>query len=171
MTDFATVYERFLSKVEDTELAKMSLADRTSMLNGWLTSALAYIGADRLKMINDLSTIDTLQKFVADLENPEIEVIAMYMVVAWYDSKVNSLEHTLLFMGSKDEKWTNQKEHLKATKEIQDSYRRGARKYFRNHSSRYNQYINEEESSGGGISLDIATNAEVAAMLDQVFGA
>ena len=45
--------------------------------------------------------------FDEDLTNGEIEVLSLYMVVAWYDSQINSLEHTNMFYGSKDEKWTS----------------------------------------------------------------
>ena len=41
------------------------------------------------------------------------------MVVAWYDIRLNSLEHTNMFYGSKDEKWTSQKEHANYIMSIQ----------------------------------------------------
>ena len=147
MTTYTTIYERFLNKIEDTQLALMSDDDREEMLYRWLMTALGYIEMDDLKMDADLSDRDDENKcFNEDLSNAEIEGIALFMVVAWYEGTVNSLEHTLLFMGSKDEKWTSQKDHWKTSIEIQDSYRKRARKYFRNHSSRHNSYIDDEEA-------------------------
>ena len=67
------------------------------------------------------------------------------MIVAWYDPLVNSLEHTGLFLGSKDEKWTNQKDHWRETKNTQDTYRKRARKYFRNYAYTNNDYIRGSE--------------------------
>ena len=126
MTTYTTIYERFLNKIEDTQLALMSDDDREEMLYQWLMTALGYIEMDDLKMDADLSDRDEENKcFNEDLSNAEIEGIALFMVVAWYEGTVNSLEHTLLFMGSKDEKWTSQKDHWKTSIEIQDSYRRG----------------------------------------------
>lgn len=158
MTSFDKVFDRFLSKIEDVELAKMGENDRWNMLVGWLETGLSYIELDKLKIENDLSELtETEDGFVADLTNAEIEGVALYMMVAWYESKVNSLDHTLLFMGSKDEKWTNQRDHWRVTKEMQELYRKRARKYFRNHSSRDNVYINPDKENVEAVS---ATDTE-----------
>lgn len=144
-TDYSVIYGRFLSKIEDNELVKMQAEDRRSMLKEWLITALSYIELDKLTIENDLTDRDDDEEiFNSELTPAEIEGIALYMVVAWYENKVNSLEHTLLFMGSKDEKWTNQKDHWKVTVDTQRAYRLRARKYFRNHSSRDNAYIYPE---------------------------
>lgn len=145
MTSYTTIYERFLNKIEDSQLALMADDDREEMLYQWLITALGFIEMDDLKMDTDLSDRDDEARcFNVDLSNAEIEGIALFMVVAWYEGTVNSLEHTLLFMGSKDEKWTSQKDHWKTSVEVQDNYRKRARKYFRNHSSRHNSYIDDE---------------------------
>ena len=145
-TDYSEIYGRFLSKIEDNELVKMEREDRTAMLKNWLLTALSFIELDKLRIKNDLTDRDDEEEhFNSALTSAEVEGIALYMMVAWYEDKVNSLEHTLLFMGSKDEKWTNQKDHWKATADIQRSYRLRARKHFRNHSSRDNAYIYPEK--------------------------
>lgn len=144
MTSYTTIYERFLNKIEDSQLALMADDDREEMLYQWLVTALGFIEMDDLKMDADLSDRDDEARcFNEDLSNAEVEGIALFMVVAWYEGTVNSLEHTLLFMGSKDEKWTSQKDHWKTSVEVQDNYRKRARKYFRNHSSRHNSYIDD----------------------------
>jgi len=145
-TDYSIIYGRFLSKIEDNELIKMQAEDRHSMLKEWLLTGLSFIELDKLRIEHDLSDRDDdAEVFNSELNSAEIEGIALYMVVAWYENKVNSLEHTLLFMGSKDEKWTNQKDHWKVTSETQRAYRLRARKHFRNHSSRDNAYIYPEK--------------------------
>lgn len=68
------------------------------------------------------------------------------MVVAWYEPKVNSLEHTTMMYGSKDEKWDNKKDHYKAVSDIQEKYRKRARKYIRNYSTRNNSYLQEDST-------------------------
>ena len=147
MTPYTTIYDRFLSKIEDTTLSQMDEADREEMLKGWLDTAMSMIELDRLKISADFSDRDDeLMQFNETLSGAEIEGIALFMVVAWYESNVNSLEHTLLFMGSKDERWTSQRDHWKITRDMQDSYRKRARKYFRNHSSRKNAYIEEVQN-------------------------
>lgn len=145
-TQYSEIYGRFLNKIEDTELVKMEHEDRHAMIKEWFLTALGMIELDKLKIVADLTDRDDdLEEFNSHLTNAEIEGIALYMVVAWYENKVNSLEHTLLFMGSRDEKWTSQRDHWRITKDIQDQYRLRARKYFRNHSSRDNAYIFPEK--------------------------
>ena len=145
-TQYSEIFGRFLNKIEDTELVKMESEYRHMLIKEWFLTAMGFIEMDKLRIVADLTDRDDeAEEFNAQLTNAEIEGIALYMVVAWYENKVNSLDHTLLFMGSKDEKWTSQRDHWKQTKEIQDSYRLRARKYFRNHSSRDNAYIFPEK--------------------------
>ena len=95
-----------------------------------------------MKIQNDLSDRNNdLEEFTADLTNSEIEVVSLYMVVAWYDQKINSMEHIMLYVGTKDEKWTNQREHLRTMRETCEMYRLRARKYFRNYCSKNNDYL------------------------------
>lgn len=145
MTPYETVFKSFLRKIEDKDLPSFDEDEQIDILTGWLDSAIGYIELDKLKIKNDLSDRDNdLQEFTADLDNCEIEVISMYMIVAWYEPKINSLEHTLLFVGSKDEKWTGQKEHLEMMKSVQKEKRLEARKYFRNYGYKENSYLNGE---------------------------
>lgn len=111
------------------------------LLLEWLSTALSYIEFDGLLLKNDLLERNIEEKsFLADLTNAEIEGLALYMVAAWYEPMVNSLEHTTLFYGSKDEKWSNQKDHWNQTAKIQDKYRKQARKYFMGYRYKHNTY-------------------------------
>ena len=142
MTSYETVFKRFENKVEDIKVLKLASDDWTELCLEWLNSAIAMIELDQLKIEHDLTKKnDVLFEFEDTLTNGEIEVVALYMVVAWYDIRLNSLEHTNMFYGSKDEKWTSQKEHANYIMSIQKKYKKEARKYFRNHSSRSNSYL------------------------------
>lgn len=139
MTPYQTIYRKFLSKIEDLSLAQMVEEDRMMMLFEWLDSALGLITAERISMKHDLSQRDdTLRCFSADLESNEVEAISLYMVGAWYEDKISSLEHTSMFMGTTDEKWTNSKDHLKAISEIQENYFQRGRRLFRNYGYKAN---------------------------------
>lgn len=145
MTPYSTLFDRFKNKIQDKDLIILTKEEQLEQLNLWLDSALAYIELDDLKIKNNLSDRDkNKQQFNVTLLNAEIEVISLYMVVAWYDIRVNSLEHTLMFFGSKDEKWTNQKDHLNATKNTQELYRRKAKNYFLNYCIKNNSYLGEK---------------------------
>lgn len=142
-TPFRTIYSAFLRKIEDSDLPQMSPVDQDQMLLGWLMDALGYIALDKLKIEHDLTNYDIeLQEFTDDLTNDEITVLSLYMAAAWYEPRINSLSHTLLFWGSRDEKYTDQTKHLNWMMQTQDRYLQRARKYFRNHSSRSNSYLN-----------------------------
>jgi len=144
-TPYEDIFKRFKKRIEDKDLPNFDEDDQKEMLTDWLDTAIGYIELDGLKIQNDLSDRDNdLQEFNADLNNSEKEIIAMYMVVAWYEPKINSLETTLMFIGSKDEKWTAQKDQLAMQKEKRDYWRLEARKYFRNYGYKNNSYISNE---------------------------
>lgn len=147
MTSYETVFKRFENKIEDIKVLKLASDDWTELCLEWLNSAIAMIELDQLKIEHDLTKKnDVLFEFEDTLTNGEIEVVALYMVVAWYDIRLNSLEHTNMFYGSKDEKWTSQKEHANYIMSIQKKYKKEARKYFRNHSSRSNSYLDGDQN-------------------------
>ena len=110
-----------------------------------MESAIAMIQLNALKTSNDFDNRDNeLARFLFDMPNREVLGLAYYMVVAWYEPRVNSLEHTTMFWGSKDERWTDQKKHWEETRHTQEYYRVKARKFFRNYSSRNNSYLSGE---------------------------
>lgn len=148
MTSYQKIFKRFELKIESLEPEKLGKDNWNELCVEWLNSAIGIIELDDLKIKHDLTLKDDeIMQFTEDLTNGEIEAIALYMVVAWYDSQVNSLEHTNMFYGSKDEKWTNQKEHANYIVAIQRKYKKEARKYFRNHSSRNNKYLHPDGDS------------------------
>lgn len=146
MTSYNTIFKRFEMKIESLEPIKLGGDGWNEMCVEWLNSAVGMIELDSLKIEHSLKKDDETMVFDEDLTNGEIEVLSLYMVVAWYDSQINSLEHVNMFYGSKDEKWTSQKEHANYILATQEKYRKRARKYFRNHSTRNNSYINGDES-------------------------
>lgn len=145
MTSYGTIFKRFENKIETLEHQKLGDDLWNGLCVEWLNSAIGMIELDSLKITHDLTLRDDeILEFTEDLTNAEIEVIALYMVVAWYDIQLNSLELTNFFYGSKDEKWENKKDHANYILGIQEKYRKKARKYFRNHSSRNNSYLQGE---------------------------
>lgn len=142
MTPYEKVFDSFKRRIEDKDLPTFEEDEQIEMLTGWLDTAIGYIELEQLQMVSDLSDRDNdSQVFVADLKNFEIEVIAMYMAAAWYEPKINSLEHTLLFVGASGEKWTDQDAHMKMMKAIRDDWKLEARKHFRNYGYKKNSYL------------------------------
>ena len=145
-TSYEEIFNKFKKRIEDRELASFTPNEQEELMTEWLDSAIGYIELDDLKLKHDLSLRDNdYQEFEEDLTNAEMEVIAMYMVTAWYEPKINSLQATLMFIGSKDEKWTSQKDHLAMMIGNRDKWKLEARKYFRNYCYKNNSYLDGEE--------------------------
>lgn len=144
MTSFTRIYDLFLSKIEDSDLPQLSDSDQMIELNTWLNSAIGEMELEGIKIVHDLSNRDDTS-FKDDLTVGEIELLARYMVIAWYDRKINSLEHILLFVGTKEEKFTNQKDHLNAMKAVRQMYRREARQIIGEYGFKNNSYLKENQ--------------------------
>lgn len=145
MTKYTQIFNVFLSKIEDSDLPQLSENDQMLELNTWLDSALGEMEIEGVKIIHDIHDRDSVKGiFNSTLSVGEIEVIARYMVIAWYDRKINSLEHILLFVGTKEEKFTNQKDHLAALKSARQSYRQEVRRMIAEYGFKNNTYLQEE---------------------------
>lgn len=147
MTPYKKIFTRFELKIE--ELAPEEIGDVLwhQLEKEYLHSALSLIELDNLyfysnQLKQDLTDWDDeLEVFNRDLSAKEIEVLSLYMIVAWYEPKINSLEHTLMYYGSKDEKWTSQKDHLRVISDKQKDYLRRARAYYNHNAGRNNSFI------------------------------
>lgn len=146
MTKYTQIFNVFLSKIEDSDLPQLSENDQMLELNTWLDSALGEMEIEGVKIVHDVHDRDSNKGiFNNTLSVGEIEVIARYMVIAWYDRKINSLEHILLFVGTKEEKFTNQKDHLAALKSARQSYRQEVRRMIAEYGFKNNTYLQEEK--------------------------
>ncbi len=120
MTSYDTVFNRFTQKITDFKLLKLSDDDVRQMMLGWLTSAISKFR----RCENDLSLRDDeIQTFTIDLEDIEIEILALLMVSEWLEPQLNSELYVSQFFGGKEEKWfaqANQLEKLIALKHSTD---------------------------------------------------
>ncbi len=108
-TPYEKVYNRFLQKISDFNLAEADDYSFDEMINGWLNSAVIRVR----KCQHDLSKRDDeLQEFEEDLSDLEIELLALGMVDAWVTPMLNSTELTLQFIGGKEEKYYSQSQML-----------------------------------------------------------
>ena len=108
-TPYEKVYNRFLQKISDFNLAEVDDYSFDEMISGWLNSAVIRVR----KCQHDLSKRDDeLQEFEEDLSDLEIELLALGMVDAWVSPMLNSTELTLQFIGGKEEKYYSQSQML-----------------------------------------------------------
>lgn len=144
-TPYQVIFESFESKIEDHDLARMTIEDRLADEISYMNEAITYLIMGGLVLDADLSKKEDKQlEFEDDLSVPEIEILAMYMVGAWHSRRVNSLAHTSLFVGSSGEKWDQQKSHWETSRDMRDYWFNEARFLYTNWHTHNNAYLEDE---------------------------
>lgn len=130
-TPYSKIYNKALSKITDYDLAFVPEEDMEDMLHGWLISAIAKFR----KCSSDLSDRDDeLKEFNIDLEDEEIEILALLIVSEWLEPQVNSVLLTHQMFGGKEEKYYAQANQLAEVKALRDEIRTEARKLMRDYT-------------------------------------
>lgn len=143
MTPFSKVYTKFLGRIEDHDLYLLEEEDRLAILYGYLDEAITFLEFQDITLENDYTAIDEEEQcFIETLSRKEIKLLSLAMVVVWYDVRINSIEHTSLFIGTNSEKWTKQKEHLEMMTETRDYWKIEIQKLYRDMHIRSNAYLN-----------------------------
>lgn len=108
MTSYEKIYNRFLARTTDFNLAELDDFSLNEMLKNWLYSAII-----KTRTSSDLSARDEENEaFMNDLSDLDVELLAMGMTLAWLDQTLNSTELTLQFLGGKEEKFFSQANHI-----------------------------------------------------------
>ena len=138
MTQYSTLYEKCLSKIEDPTLAMLPEEDLENMLHGYLMSAIAK----HRKCEHDLSDRDEeLKQFNSDLSDLEMEILSILMVREWISQRLNSVTNVMQVFGGKEEKWFSQASHIKELREMDDRLRLEAQQLSRDYSYIDNDYF------------------------------
>ena len=138
MTQYSTLYEKCLSKIEDPTLAMLPEEDLENMLHGYLMSAIAK----HRKCEHDLSDRDEeLKQFNFDLSDLEMEILSILMVREWISQRLNSVTNVMQVFGGKEEKWFSQASHIKELREMDDRLRLEAQQLSRDYSYTDNDYF------------------------------
>ena len=136
MTQYSTLYEKCLSKIEDPQLAMLPEEDLESTLYGWMTSAIAK----HRKCTNDLSDRDEKNKrFNFDLTDLELEILSILMCREWVSGQLNSVVNTLQVFSGKETKYYSQSSHLAELQALDDKW-----KFEAQHLSRDYTYIDND---------------------------
>ena len=106
-TPYEKIYNRFLSRTTDFNLAELDDYTLNNMLKSWLHSALI-----KARTSTNLSHNDENEVFVNELSGLDVELLAMGMTLAWLDQTLNSTELTLMMLGGKEEKFYSQSQHI-----------------------------------------------------------
>lgn len=107
-TPYEKIYNRFLSRTTDFNLAELDDYTLNEMLKSWLYSAII-----KTRTSSDLSVRDEENEvFESDLTDLDVELLSMGMTLAWLDQTLNSTELTLMMLGGKEEKFYSQSQQI-----------------------------------------------------------
>lgn len=137
-TPYEKIYNRFLNRTTDFNLAALDDDTLRLMLKGWLHSAVVQV-----RTTNDLSYDDELEVFNNDLSNLDIELLAMGMTMAWLDQTLNSTELTLQFIGGKEEKYYSQANHIAELRALREDTRLEMKRLHSYGTYTNNSYLND----------------------------
>ena len=138
MTQYSTLYEKCLSKIEDPTLAMLPEEDLEEMLHGYLMSAIAK----HRKCEHDLSDRDEeLKQFNFDLSDLEIEILSILMVREWISQRLHSVTTVMQTFSGKETNFYSQAAHIKELREMDDRLRIEAQQLSRDYSYIGNDYF------------------------------
>jgi hypothetical protein len=108
-TPFANIFQRFLNKITDSDLASLPTGNLESIMSDFLQSSIVRFR----KCKQNIKDFDlTLQKFNVDLSMEEIEILANWMKFEWLDQQINRIELLKQSLSSKDYAMYSQANHL-----------------------------------------------------------
>jgi hypothetical protein len=117
MTPFTDVFQRFLNKVTDSNLASLLPDTLESIMTEYLRSAIVRFR----KCKQNLQDFDVdLQQFNIDLTIEEIEILANWMRLEWIDQQINRIELVKQSLSSKDYAMYSQANHLQSLLSLRD---------------------------------------------------
>ena len=138
MTQYSTLYEKCLSKIEDPTLAMLPEEDLEDMLHGYLMSAIAK----HRKCEHDLSDRDEeLKQFNFDLSDLEIEILSILMIREWISQRLHSVTTVMQTFSGKETNFYSQAAHIKELREMDDRLRIEAQQLSRDYSYIDNDYF------------------------------
>lgn len=137
-TLYSTVYDRALSKITDYELANLPEYDLEAMLHGYLLSAIAKFR----KCKNDLKDRDEeIRQFNVDLEDEEIEILAIMVAREWLQPQVQSALLTKQIFSGKEQNYYSQAAHMKELMDMDTRLKVEAQKLMRDYTFANSSYF------------------------------
>lgn len=138
-TPYSVIYKRFLQKITDYKLLSLPEEDVENILLGYLTSSIVKFR--RCK--SDLSKRnDEEQSFDEDLLDIEIEILALQMVCEWVEPQLNNELYTKQFIGTKEEKFFAQSNHIEKLLALRNDAELRSKKLRRDYSYQNTDYFN-----------------------------
>lgn len=142
MTSYETIFNRFLRKIDDPELA-VQLSENAEWVEEEFTGYLHSAVAKQLKVIeSDTITFNDPEGYIEeDLSDFEIEILALGMLVEYLTPLVNRVSNMKMILGGKEEKFFSQASHMSELRSLLSDSEIRLRKLVRDHGYEYNSYI------------------------------
>lgn len=128
MTKFSEIYTIFLSKIEDYSYSEMYEEDLSELLRGFLMSAVSqFKSVCRKDLTNIIKGHEDGEDFFAEeLDDDEIEILALFMVVAHMDMNIVTEDNLTNFLNSRDYRQYSSANLIHRTKDIRLMYKHDA---------------------------------------------
>lgn len=145
------IYSRLFSKIEAYDFIELSEDDLNELLCDWIHSASANPYVRRL--FKTFSLDDEIQEIsyeikysVDEFSDAEFvtEVLALGVVVAWLEPKINSINNVAQMFGSKEEKFYSQSAHLSELQNLLNSCKKQQRRMIADRGYAWNTYLDGE---------------------------
>lgn len=121
VTEFTKVYNYFYSKVTDDMYMELDADQTENLLEELLLNALPWFEFPRVAIFDyDLEN----KIFNVGLSNEEMHIIAVYMVVSWFDQQLASVEVARMKYTGSDFKMTSQANHMAKLNNLRKEYER-----------------------------------------------
>ncbi len=145
MTNFALVYESFLSKITDDMYLELNELDTYQILEQLLLSAVEKFQFPRvdltdyeIEQVSDVHQYEGVDSnytqvqailynegyFNSNLTHEEINIIATYMIVEWLGQQLASVQNTRMKYSGSDFKFTSQANHMHKILQLKKDYER-----------------------------------------------
>ena len=150
MLSYSTLFSRVLNKINDPK--ELSL-DENDLLEIYTERLHSVVGKPRVRrLFSTLSLDDELQEMTFTLNNSVdedsdtdfvLEVLSLGMAIEWLQPQVDSVIHTSVMIGGKEEKklLDNHKNMIDRL----DNMKREQNKMIRDYGYMYNSYINDDK--------------------------
>ena len=120
-TAFEQVYNCFYSKITDDMYMELDEAQTKALSEELLLNALSWFEFPR-KNIHNYNL--TKKCFNVSLDYEEVNIIATYMMIGWFDQQLASIEVTRMKFSGSDFKFTSQANHMSKLLALKKDYER-----------------------------------------------
>ncbi len=120
-TSFQNIENLFLSKITDDMYMELTPEDTAAMLNEILLAALPFFEFPAQDIMGSVDIEN--ESFLLDLTYEEQNIIATYMVVAWFSFQLANVDLVRQKYSGSDFSFTSQASHMKQLNNLREQYK------------------------------------------------